>query len=307
VLSRGCIHGAGFTGSGENHLRARVALRALADGRVELAAGSTEIGQGTQAMFLAIAAEELGSELADVRLAAPDTAFVPDSGPTVASRTCMIVGGLVARAARELRARVDGQRGPGGDFRARCADFVRRGSAARVEATYQPPADLVWDDATCRGDAYPAYGWACDVAEVEVDLDTFEVEVTRFVSAVDVGRAIQPRLVEGQIEGGSLQAVGFAHLEVVGTERGRFRQDRLATCIIPTALDAPPIEVLLVEVPSPRGPFGAKGVGELPMDGGAPAVVSAIEDALGLSPDHIPATPERLLALWLDAHPEERA
>jgi CO/xanthine dehydrogenase Mo-binding subunit len=305
------FHGAGFTGSGESHLRSRVALRALADGRVELAAGSTEIGQGTHALFLALAAEALGAELADVVLVAPDTALVPDSGPTVASRTCMIVGGLVARAAAELRGRIEAGAARGSAFRARCADFVARGGATGVEARYEPPTDLAWDDAACRGDAYPAYGWACDVAEVEVDLDTFEVTVTRFVTAVDVGRAIQPRLVEGQIEGGSLQAVGFAHLEVVGAQRGRFLQDRLATCIIPTALDAPPIEVLLLEIPNPRGPFGAKGVGELPMDGGAPAVVAAIEDALGVAPERIPATPERLLELWLVAHPpphrEERA
>src|SRR5262249_19992521 len=104
---------------------------------------------------------------------------------------------------------------------------------------------------------------------------------------------------------GTLQAVGFAHLEVVGTRAGRFLQDRMATCIIPTTLDAPPIDVMLVEEPFSGGPFGAKGVGELPMDGGAPAVVSAIQDALGIVVDQVPATPERLLAAWLRAHPEE--
>lgn len=172
---------------------------------------------------------------------------------------------------------------------------------------YTSPPGLVWDDATYRGDAYPAYGWAVDIAEVEVDLDTFEVRVTKFLSAVDVGRAIQPQMVEGQIEGGSLQAIGFAHLEVVTTQGGRFLQDRMATCIIPTTLDTPPFEVVLVEMPFEHGPFGAKGVGELPMDGGAPAVASAIEDALGIHVERVPATAERLCELWLAAHPEERA
>jgi len=138
-------------------------------------------------------------------------------------------------------------------------------------------------------------------------MDTFEVEVTRFLTTVDVGRAIQPQLVEGQIEGGSLQAVGFAHLEVVSAENGRFLQDRLATCVIPTTLDAPRFEVELVEVPYAHGPYGAKGVGELPMDGGAPAIASAIEDATGIHVDRIPATPERLLEAWQRAHAHDTA
>ena len=131
------------------------------------------------------------------------------------------------------------------------------------------------------------------------------MRVTRFLSTVDVGKAIQPNQVEGQIEGGSLQAIGFAHLEVVTTRDGRVLQDRMSTCIIPTTLDTPPIEVALIEVPYPGGPSGAKGVGELPMDGGAPAVAAAIEDAIGVHIEHVPATPERLAQAWLREHPEE--
>ena len=298
------FHGAGFTGSGEAMLKGRVRVALLPDGRAEVLAGSTEIGQGTNALFVTIAAEALGAEAADIVLATPDTARVPDSGPTVASRTCMVVGGCLTRACRELAARV----GSGdASFRERARAFVARGGDATATITYDSPPGLVWDDARYRGDAYPVYGWACDVAEVEVDLDTFDVHVTRFWSAVDVGKAIQPRLVTGQIEGGSLQAVGFAHLEVVTTANGKFLQDRLATCIIPTTLDAPAFDVTLIEIPFSHGPYGAKGVGELPMDGGAPAIASAIEDALGIHVDRVPATPERLLAAWLAAHPEERA
>jgi CO/xanthine dehydrogenase Mo-binding subunit len=126
------------------------------------------------------------------------------------------------------------------------------------------------------------------------------VDIVRFWTAVDVGKAIQPQLVEGQIEGGSLQAVGWSHLEVVSTRDGRFEQDRLATCIIPTTLDTPEFDVTLIEMPYAHGPFGAKGVGELPMDGGAPAVAAAIEDALGCHVDRVPATPERLMRALLE-------
>jgi CO/xanthine dehydrogenase Mo-binding subunit len=289
------FHGAGFTGSGEELLRGRVRVQLLADGRAEVLAGSTEIGQGTNALFTAIAAEALACDPADVVVATPDTAAVPDSGPTVASRTCMVVGGVLAQACRELAARVGNGPEP---FRERARRFVAQGGDASATATYHSPPGLQWDDARYRGDAYPCYGWAADVAEVEVDLDTLEVDVLRFWTAVDVGKAIQPKLVEGQIQGGSLQAVGWAQREVITAREGRFEQDRLATCIIPTALDAPRFDVTLVEVPYPHGPFGAKGVGELPMDGGAPAVLSAIEDALGVHAAHVPATPERLLELW---------
>jgi CO/xanthine dehydrogenase Mo-binding subunit len=208
----------------------------------------------------------------------------------------MIVGACVEKACRDLAARVAAAPGDGG-FAAKAARFVAAGGDPLAEVAYASPPGLGWDEARYEGDAYPAYGWACDVAEVAVDLDTFEVEVTRFASACDVGRALQPAQVEGQIEGGSLQSIGFAHLEVVRTSEGRVLSDRMATSIIPGTLDTPPFDVDLVEIPFEHGPFGAKGVGELPMDGGAPAVLSAIEDALGVHATHVPATPERLLAL----------
>lgn len=312
------FHGAGFTGSGEEMLKGRVRVSVLPDGRVEVLAGSTEIGQGTNALFAAIAAEALGAELDDVVVATPDTARVPDSGPTVASRTCMVVGGCLANACKELVARIDGAEATtrtrassapvsGVSLRERARTFLARGGDGVITVTYRSPAGLQWDDATYKGDAYPVYGWAADVAEVEVDPLTFDVRVTRLSTAVDVGKALQPKLVEGQIEGGTLQAIGWAQLEAITTRAGRFEQDRLATCIIPTALDAPPVDVMLVEIPFAHGPFGAKGVGEMPMDGGAPAVVAAVEDALGIHLTHLPATPERILEAWLAAHPEERA
>ena len=301
------FHGAGFTGSGEQMLKGRVGVELIDGGRVLVRSASTEIGQGTLTLFQTIAAEALGCAVDDVELAPIDTKGVPDSGPTVASRTCMIVGSCLERACRDLRARVESATpDSGADFRARAREFTAGGGDGSVEVTYASPPGLEWDDATYRGDAYPTYGWAADVADVEVDLDTFEVHVVRFLSTVDVGKAIQPQLVEGQLQGGALQAIGFAHLEVVTSRDGRVQQDRMATCIIPTTLDTPPIEIELVEVPFPHGPSGAKGIGEIPLDGGAPAVASAIEDATGLRMLHLPITPERLMDAWLEAHPEER-
>jgi CO/xanthine dehydrogenase Mo-binding subunit len=296
------FHGAGFTGAGEQMLKARIAVELTREGRALVRSASTEFGQGTLTMFQAIAADALGASPQDIELAPADTFEAPNSGPTVASRTCMIVGGLLARSCRELAARFEGS----GSFRERARAFVERGGDARIEATYHSPAGLEWDDERYRGDAYPAYGWAADVAEVEVDLDTFEVRVLKLTSAVDCGKAIQPQMVAGQFVGGTLQAVGFAHLEVVTNVNGRVQQDRMATCIIPTTLDAPQFETELVEVPFEHGPFGAKGIGEMPMDGGAPAVLSALEDALGVHVKRIPATAEHLMELWLAAHPEER-
>ncbi|MEA2691362.1 MAG: hypothetical protein QOJ16_749, partial [Acidobacteriota bacterium] len=136
-----------------------------------------------------------------------------------------------------------------------------------------------------------------DVVEVEVDPDTLAVQPRRVTAVVEVGKAIHPVLCTGQIEGGTLQALGFALLEEIKVKDGRYLNDRLATYIIPTTQDCPRIDVHLLEQPWEGGPGGAKGVGELPMDGGAPAVAAAIENALGLFVTEIPATPERLYEL----------
>jgi CO/xanthine dehydrogenase Mo-binding subunit len=191
----------------------------------------------------------------------------------------MVVGALLAKAAAELRERLATEEPP-----------------IRVEQTYVQPNWIQWDETRYRGDAYPTFSFQCTVADVEVDLDTGEVRVTDLVAALDPGRAIHPVMAEGQVEGGVLQAVGYATLEEMKLEDGGFVNDRLATYIIPTSLDAPKIKVVLVENPYSGGPFGAKGIGEIPMDGPAPAVIAAIHDATGVWLDELPATPERLLA-----------
>jgi CO/xanthine dehydrogenase Mo-binding subunit len=277
-------HGSGFTGSGELRLASRAAVE-LTDTGVRVLTSSTEIGQGTRTMHAQIVADALGVPYDQVEVAQPDTAHVPDSGPTVASRTCMVVGGILHRASVELRRRI-GDMEPGAYFRAH--------GPLRVEAEYEQPDWIRWDDQTYRGDAYATYGWGCNVAEVELDPVTFEARPVRLTAAIDVGKAIHPALATGQIEGGTAQALGYALIEHVVMRNGAMANAQLTNYVIPTALDTPPIDVILVENPYPGGPYGAKGLGELPMDGPAPAIVNAIR-SLGVDVREIPALPEVLL------------
>ena len=277
-------HGSGFTGSGELRLASRAALE-LTERGVRVLTSSTEIGQGTRTMHAQIVADALGVPYESVEVAQPDTSKVPDSGPTVASRTCMVVGGILQRAAAELRRRI-------GD--ATPAEYFREHGALRVESEYEQPDWIRWDDQTYRGDAYATYGWGCNVAEVELDPVTLEARPVRLTAVVDVGKAIHPALAIGQIEGGSVQALGFALLEHVVMRDGAMVNAQLTNYTIPTSLDTPPIDVVLVENPYPGGPYGAKGLGELPMDGPAPAVVNAIR-SLGVDVREVPAVPEVIL------------
>ena len=214
----------------------------------------------------------------------------------------MVVGGLLIKAARRLREQVEAA--SGGSFRDTVVAYARDNGATRIDQQFEPyPGGTPFDDATYTGDAYPAFGWAACVAHVEVDLDTGEVHVRDVVAADDIGRIIHPVLAEGQVEGGTLQAVGYATIEEIKLRDGRYLNDRLATYIIPTSLDAPRISTILVEAPFTGAPHGAKGVGELPMDVGAPAVVAAIADATGAWITDLPASPERILAA-LAARPD---
>lgn len=310
-------HGTGFTGNGERVMRSPVHLALLAGGDVEVRVASTDFGQGTEVVLPQIVADALGVPLDRVRYAEPDTARVPNSGPTVASRTVHVVGGTLARAARELADRVtsavESVRGlAAGALRVANGELLDErgvvvasfddGAAAlldgaaelEVEARYEPDVATDFDDATYRGAAYATYGYGCDVVEVDVCPDTLSTRVRRATFVADVGRAIHPVLCAGQLEGGGLQAIGMGTIESITLKDGRYEQDRLTNCLIPTAQDAPEMETLLLEHPSPLGPSGAKGVGELPADGGAPAVVAAIENATGIACGAAPAIPERL-------------
>jgi CO/xanthine dehydrogenase Mo-binding subunit len=293
-------HGAGFTGSGEVKLASVASLELTADGRIVVLTASTEMGQGTKTIFPQLVGDALGVSSEVVEIAPQDTAFVPDSGPTVASRTAMVVGGLLIQAAGRLKADVEAA--TGGSFATTYRDYGQTKGALRIDQQFVPyPGGTPFDDETYTGDAYPAFGWAACVARVDVDLDTGEVHVREVVAADDVGRVIHPVLAEGQVEGGTLQAVGYATIEEIKLRDGRYLNDRLATYIIPTALDAPRISTILVEAPFDGVPHGAKGLGELPMDVGAPAVVAAIADATGVWIADLPASPERIVAALIGA------
>ena len=299
------MHGAGFTGSGEDHLASIVAVEAGSDGRIRVLSASTEIGQGTNTIFAQIAADALGVSVDDVEVAQADTSRVPNSGPTVASRTCMVVGKLVENACRSLRLILSDSGylgGPDDDVRNACRRYVADRGALRASAQYEPRKGARWDDERYEGDAYSAYAWAAYVASVAVDLSTYEVRVDDFVAVQEVGRVIHPVLAAGQIEGGVAQAIGWALYEDVVWREGRMANAQMTNYIMPTSADLPPIRVHFEEVPFDGGPAGAKGIGELPMDGPAPAIANAVAHATGVDVRRLPISPEMLAELLAVAH-----
>ena len=279
------FHGSGFTGGGEVRLASKASLE-LTERGARILVASTEIGQGTRTMHAQIVADTLGLPYDRVEVHAADTAVVPDSGPTVASRTCMVVGRILQRCAEEMRARL-GRLTP--------RQYLKRYGPLVVTKAYERPAEMSWDDNSYRGDAYGAYGWGCDVVEVEVDPDTWQARPTAFTTVHEIGRAIHPLLAAGQIEGGSAQGLGYALLEEVAMRDGRMANAQLTNYIIPTTLDTPPMRVVMQGNPYKHGPFGAKGVGEMPIDGPAPAVINALRHA-GFDLREIPATPEKIMS-----------
>jgi CO/xanthine dehydrogenase Mo-binding subunit len=294
------MHGAGFTGSGEVYLQSIVGAEATPEGLIRILAASTEIGQGTNTIFAQIAAEALGLDYDLFEVAQPDTAQVPNSGPTVASRTCMIVGKLVESAVLGLKQTLVGSglltdQFTQPEFRKACGDYIDQFGSLKSFSRYQPPPNVFWDDEKYQGDAYGAFAWAVYVAEVSVDMLTYEAHVDDFVAVQEVGRVINPVLAAGQIEGGVAQAIGMTLYENVVWENGRMKNGQMTNYIMPTAADIPPIRVYFEENPYAYGPAGAKGIGELPMDGPAPAILSAIENATGKSFRQIPLMPEVLM------------
>jgi CO/xanthine dehydrogenase Mo-binding subunit len=291
------LHGAGFTGSGERYLSSLVGVEALSDGRLLVLVSSTEFGQGTNTVLCQIVAETLGLAFDDVLIAQPDTNQVPNSGPTVASRTAMVIGRLVQSAAIGIR----GTLTSGGflkehysreEFGAACRAYVEKHGPFRSLARYEQPANVVWDEEKYSGAAYAAFAWAVYIAEVTVDLATYSVSVDDFVALQEIGKVLHPVLATGQITGGVAQGIGFALFEKVVWDRGRMQNGQMTNYVIPTSADLPPIRVYFEEWGNAHGAFGAKGIGELPMDGPAPAVVNAITDAIGVALNSIPATPE---------------
>jgi CO/xanthine dehydrogenase Mo-binding subunit len=294
-------HGSGFTGSGERYLNSLAGLDVTPEGKVRVLVASTEFGQGTNTILAQIAAEAIGIDYDDVIMAPPDTGIVPNSGPTVASRTSMVVGRLIERAGHQLVAMLRDHAGLGEhftseEFFAACERHRHARGEVRSLCRYEAPPNIFWDDQKYRGEAYPAFAWSVQVAEVAVDTVTYSAEVEDFWAVQEVGRVLNPVLAGGQIEGGIAQGIGYALYEKVVWQNGRMANNQMTNYIMPTAEDVPPIHIFFEEIPFQYGAFGAKGIGELPHDGPAPAILNAIRDATGIGFHAIPLLPEDLFA-----------
>ena len=260
-------------------------------------ASSTEFGQGTNTILCQVAADTLQLPYDAVQIAPTDTMHVPNSGPTVASRTAMIVGKLVERASLQMLGKLRDFAGlpehhTVTEFRASAQRYLHEHGPLKVCVHYEPIRPVLWDDELYRGDAYPAYAWAVYVAEVAVDMSTYTASVTRFDALQEVGKILHPVLAKGQVEGGVAQGIGYALYEKCVWKEGRMANNQMTNYIMPTSADLPPIHVHFAEIASVHGPSGAKGIGELPMDGPAPAILNAIENATGQSFNSIPLLPE---------------
>jgi CO/xanthine dehydrogenase Mo-binding subunit len=222
----------------------------------------------------------------------------------------MVVGKLVHSAALGMKKTLTASEllpGEGyttEEFVAAVRTYLARYGTLRAESHYEPPPGVHWDDEHYRGEAYAAYAWAVYVAEVTVDLTTWGVTVDDFVAVQEVGRVLNPVLATGQIEGGVAQGIGWALYEKVMWDRGRMQNNQMTNYIIPTSQDIPPIRVFFEERPFGHGAYGAKGIGELPMDGPAPAILNAIAHATGKQFDSVPLLPEDMLRQTRVSQPE---
>jgi CO/xanthine dehydrogenase Mo-binding subunit len=300
------------------------------DGTAILISGTVETGQGSKTVLAQIAAEELGIAPDDVTMVTADTDSAPmDTGP-IASRTTYVTGNAIRLAAAkakqilfEAAAPLLGV--PADQLDARDRKIVVRGfeqkhlsigdvafhSQVKLglpavgTASFNPPT-VPLDPETGQGKPFSTYVYATQIAEVEVDTETGWVDVLRVVAAHDCGRVINPMLVEGQIEGGVAMGIGFALAEEIVFHEGVQVNPNFTDYVMPTILDVPPIEVLMVEKHDPTGPFGAKGVGEPTLVPTAAAILNAIYDAVGVRIRSLPATPEKVLrALQEQSAPSE--
>ncbi|HEY8566329.1 MAG TPA: molybdopterin cofactor-binding domain-containing protein [Beijerinckiaceae bacterium] len=314
-LRRGCGLAGMWYGCGNTSLSnpstIRVGLKP--DGRVALHQGAVDIGQGSNTVIAQICADALGVPLARFDLLSADTDLTPDCGKTSASRQTFVTGKAAEGAGRALRAAILRHANAGSDARLVLAEgrievedgghcrtidlgtlpLDVNGYALAAEETFDPPTTPLDPDG--QGEPYAVYGSGAHLAEIEVDVELGLVRVLKITAAHDVGRAINPVLVEGQIEGGVAQGLGLALMEEFHPGRGENLHDYL----IPSAGDVPPIESILIEDPSPVGPFGAKGIGEQALIPTAPAILNAIHHATGARIRRVPATPDRVRAALL--------
>lgn len=272
------FHGGGFTGNGERDIiKAKVKLKKYEDNKVEILISNVEMGQGVTTGLRKIVAHALEIPLENIIYINPDTDRVPNSGPTVASRTTMIVGKLLQNASLEMK------------------KSWKDNEELEVIETYKHPEGFNWDAENFIGDAYNTYSWGANVIEVEVNPITYEVDVKGVWTAYDIGNAIDEKIIEGQIEGGVAQGLGFAGMEVMVSKEGKLIQKTNTDYVIPTAKDFPKIHSKLVNNPYSYGPFGAKSAGELTLIGAASAYAIAVENAIDGLLTEIPVTPEAIM------------
>ena len=279
------LHGCGFTGSGESDIiKAQLKIKKDKNGVVTFYTSQVDFGQGNRTTLKRIVVDTLGIPEDKVIYDAPDTNLTLSTGPTAASRTTIIVGGLAAKAAQHLK------------------DIWQDGVEQEIVEPYVGPSYIKWDESTMQGDAYPGYAWGVNVVEVSVDPITYQVKIEGCWSTYDVGHAIDERIVMGQADGGLAQALGWAYLEKENSLYGVFQQKTLADYSIPTMLDLPNMETELIDNPFKYGAFGAKGAGELTFVGGAPAFCLALEQAIKRKVYNIPASPEYIMELMNNEH-----
>ncbi len=272
-------HGCGFTGKGEEIIQGKATLRKYPDGKVEILVSNVEMGQGALTALRKIVARTLQIPIQDVIYENPDTDRVPDSGPTVASRTVMIVGGLLKKCAEEMKSRWNQQ------------------DKMEISRVYKHPDYIQWDQEAMCGDAYPTYSWGINVVEIKVDTITYEITPEKVWAIFDVGIPIDEKMLRGQFDGGIVQGLGYAYMEIMQSSNGKLIQDSITDYIIPTANDVPEIVSETIDNPYEYGPFGAKCAGELPFVGAAPALASAVRNALHTEISQIPITPEMLMKI----------
>jgi len=298
-------------------------VQVLGDGTVILSTGCADIGQGSNTTLAQIAAQQLGVHVDNVKIVSADTAVTPDAGATSASRQTYISGNAVRRAAAsagdiilskasemlgvpaknlvlaEGAVSLEKERNINLSLTDVLAECKKQGIVVLGSGSFNPEVTGL-DEETGQGVPYATYAFATQWAEVEVDTETGHVQILQIVAAHDVGKAINPLAVEGQIEGGCAMGLGYAIMEEAITEAGVIGNPKLSSYIIPTTCDCPPVKTIIVEDAEKSGPFGAKGVGEPALIPTAPAVVNAISKALGIRFYELPITPEKILSALKD-------
>ena len=331
MKKRGYGIGSGFYGTGYGNgypdvSRATVELQM--DGSIALYVGATEVGQGAKTILVQIAAEVLEVTMEDIEIYCENTDNTPDSGTAAASRQTYNTGNAVKNACEGLKEkikyiatnklqlnssvglRVVNKKVFLSSYPDRVISFSeiassREGKPLSYDGSFTAGTTKM-EDETGQGAPYWPYTFSVYGVEVEVDTETGLVEVTKAICAQDVGRAINPKLVEGQIDGGFAMGLGYALHEDLNLNKGEIRHNRFSNYIIPTAMDMPDIEKILVEDPEITAPYGAKGVGEPVMVAATPAILNAIYNAVGVRMTEIPVTPDKLLKAINENEKERR-